>query len=147
VEVVSALRFSSAKPPALSLDAPDGWSLELDQATRKLTASSATARLLISTAVLKETVDAESLLGQLAERQRALGFDIGERFPDRLGDLPAAGFVATARTRSVCAWIVKRGEHLASSVICSAEGKPSARDACRAPLASLRWRAPPGADQ
>lgn len=142
-EVVSARRFSSAKMPALSLDAPDGWQLQLDEAARKLTASSTGgARLLITTAALTEAIDVDLLLGQLADRQRALGFEVGEPFKDRLGDLPAAGFVATAGTRSVRFWMVRRDTHLVSSVICSTDGKQPARDACRAPLATLRWRAP-----
>jgi len=141
-DVISPARVSSAKLPALSLDAPEGWRLELDPAARKLTATSGDARLLISTAILTETVDAGALLGQLADRQRALGFEVGDPFPDRLGDLPATGFLATAGSRSVCVWMVKRDVHLASSVICAADAKPPARDACRAPLATLRWRSP-----
>jgi hypothetical protein len=139
-DVVSAERFSSGKLPALSLTAPDGWRLELDGRAHKLIARGNGARLQISTAILTETVDVESLLRQLADGQRALGFDVGETFTDRLGDLPATGFLATAPSRSVCAWLIRRDAHLASSVICSSEGKASAREACRAPLASLRWR-------
>lgn len=141
-EVISARRFSSAKLPALSLDAPDGWHLELDQAGHKLSAKSDGARLLISTVVLKEVVDVDFLLGQLAERQRGLGYDVSQTTPDRLGDLSAVGFLATVAGRSVSAWMVKRDAHLASSLMCFSDGKVSARDACRAPLASLRWRAP-----
>lgn len=142
-EVVSARRFSSAKLPALSVDAPDGWHLELDKAGRKLKAiSSGGAHLLISTAVLKEVVDVDFFLGQLAERQRGLGYDVGDTISDRLGDLPAVGFVAKSAAQSVCAWMVKRDAHLASSVICTSDDKVPARDACRAVLASLRWRPP-----
>jgi hypothetical protein len=141
-DVVSADRFSSGKLPALSLSAPDGWRLELDNAGHKLVARGNGARLQISTAVLTEAVDVEALLRQLADGQRALGYDVGETFTDRLGDLPATGFLATAASRSVCAWLVKRDTHLASSVICSSDGKPPAREACRAPLATLRWRPP-----
>ncbi|HEY7376416.1 MAG TPA: hypothetical protein VIF57_29930 [Polyangia bacterium] len=142
VDVSSPARFSSAKLPALSLDAPAGWRLELDAAAHKLAATSGGTRLLISTAILTEAVDAGALLAQLAQSQRALGFAVGDAFPDRLGDLPATGFLATAGSRSVAVWMVKRDLHLASSVICSTDGKPSAREACRAPLATLRWRAP-----
>jgi len=141
-DVISPARVSSAKLPALSLDAPAGWRLDLDPVAHKLTATSGGTRLLISTAILTEVVDAGALLGQLAERQRALGFDVGDSFPDRLGDLPATGFLAKAGTRSVCAWMIKRDVHLASSVICASDGKPPAREACRAPLSALRWRAP-----
>ena len=141
-EVISARRFSSAQLPALSLDAPDGWHLELDKAGRKLTASSDRARLLISTAMLREVVDVDFLLGQLADRQRTLGYDVGDTFTDRLGDLPAVGFLATSAGHSVCAWMVKRDAHLASSVICTSDGKVPARDACRPALGLLRWRIP-----
>lgn len=141
-EVASATRFSSAGLPALSLDAPDGWKLEWNKASRKLTATGDGARLLVSTAILTEAVDPERLLGKLAETQRALGFEVGDTFRDRLGDLPAAGFLATSPARSVCTWMVKRDTHLASSVICTAEGKQTAREACRALLARLRWRTP-----
>ena len=141
-EVVTAQRFSSAMLPALSLNAPEGWRLELDKAAHKLTAKSDGAKLLISTVVLKEVVDVDFLLGQLAERQRGLGYEVGETTPDRLGDLPAVGFLATVPGRTVSAWMVKRDAHLASSVMCSSDGKVSARDACRAPLGSLRWREP-----
>ena len=109
---------------------------------RKLTATGDGARLLVSTAILTEAVDAEALLAKLAETQRALGFEVGDTFRDRLGDLPAAGFLATGPVRSVCTWMVKRDTHLASSVICTAEGKQTAREACRALLAKLRWRTP-----
>ena len=61
-EVVSARRFSSAKLPALSLDAPDGWTLEADKAGHKVSISSDKARLLVSTAILTEAVDVEALL-------------------------------------------------------------------------------------
>jgi hypothetical protein len=141
-EVVSETRFSSAGLPALSLDAPDGWKLEWNKASRKLSAASDGARLLVSSAILTEAVDVEVLLAKLAETQRALGFEVGDTFTDRLGDLPAAGFLATGPVRSVCTWIVKRDTHLASSVICTAEGKQTAREACRALLARLRWRTP-----
>jgi hypothetical protein len=141
-EVRSANRFSSAKLPALSLDAPAGWRLELDAAGRKLSANSDSARLLVSTAILTEAVDVESLLQRMAETQRTLGFEVSATFTDRLGDLPAAGFVATGPARSVCVWMVRRDTHLASSVICTADGKLSARQACRGPLATIRWRAP-----
>jgi hypothetical protein len=141
-EVVSERRFSSARLPALSLDAPDGWRLEADKARHKVTVSSDKARLLVSTAILTEAVDVQALLGRLAETQRELGFEIGATFSDRIGDLPAAGFLATGPTRSICTWMVKRDAHLVSSAICTADGKVTARDACRAPLARLRWRAP-----
>lgn len=141
-EVTSASRFSSAGLPALSLDAPDGWTLQWNKGSRKLTATSDGARLLVSTAILTEAVDAERLLAKLAETQRALGFEVGDTFRERLGDLPAVGFLATGPVRSVCTWMVKRDTHLASSIICTAEGKRTAREACRPLLAKLRWRAP-----
>jgi hypothetical protein len=145
-EVASERRFSSAKLPALSLDAPGGWRLEVDK-RRKLAAVSDTARLMVSTANLTEAVDVQAMLGQLADTQRALGFEVGDTFTDRIGDLPAAGFLATGPTRSVCTWMIKRDTRLASSVICTAEGKPTAREACRAPLAKLRWRTPARGDR
>ena len=141
-EVASARRFSSAKLPALSLDAPDGWTLEAAKAGHKVAISSDQARLQISTAILTEAVDVEALLRRLAQTQRELGFEVGATFSDRIGDLPAAGFLATGPTRSVCTWMVKRDAHLVSSAICTTDGKPTARDACRPPLAHLRWRAP-----
>ncbi len=141
-EVVSARRFSSAKLPALSLDAPDGWTLEAAKAGHKLAVTSAEARLVVSTAILTEAVNVEALLRQLAGTQRALGFEVGPTFSDRIGDLPAAGFLATGPARSVCTWMVRRDAHLVSSAICTADGKRTAREACRAPLANLRWRAP-----
>jgi hypothetical protein len=141
-EIVSARRFSSAKLPALSLDAPEGWRLELDEKGRKLNAASEAAHLLVSTAVLTEAVDVQAFLAQLADTQRTLGFDVGATFSDRIGDLPAAGFLATGPTRSVCTWMVKRDTHLATSLICTADGKKTAREACRGPLASVRWRPP-----
>ena len=141
-EVASARRFSSAKLPALSLDAPDGWTLEADKAGHKVAISSATARLLVSTAILTETVDVGALLRRLAQTQRELGFEVGATFSDRIGDLPAAGFLATGPTRSVCTWMVRRDAHLVSSAICTSDGKVSARDACRPPLTGLRWRVP-----
>jgi hypothetical protein len=142
-EIASARRFSSGKLPALSLDAPDGWTLELDKAGRKLTATGSGARLLVSTAILTEALDAETLLAKLAETQRTLGFDVGDTFRDQIGGLPAVGFLAKGQAGSISVWMVKRDAHLASSLICTSEGKASAREACRAPLAALRWR-PPG---
>jgi hypothetical protein len=143
-EVATAGRFSSAKLPALSLEAPEGWQLELDRTGRKLTAAREGARLLVSTAILTEAVDVQVLLAKLAETQQALGFDVGDSFSDRIGDLTAVGFLAKSRARSVCVWMVKRDTRLASSLICTAEGKGkvTAREACRAPLATLRWRPP-----
>jgi hypothetical protein len=144
VEVASERRFSSAKLPALSLDAPAGWTLELDRAARKLTAAGGGARLLVSTAILTEAVDVQVLLAKLADTQRTLGFEVGDTFSDLTGNLPAAGFLAKGPSRSVAVWMVKRDTHLASSLICTAEGKGTvtAREACRAPLAALRWRTP-----
>jgi len=142
VEVISERQFSSARLPAVSLDAPQGWRLDLDKKGRKLSASSEAAHLLVSTAVLTEAVEVESLLRQMSESQRALGFDVGAVFTDRIGDLPAAGFLATGPTRSVCTWMVKRDTHLATSLICTADGKQTAREACRAVVAALHWRAP-----
>ena len=48
-----------------------------------------------------------------------------------------AAFLSTGPTRSVCTWMVKRDTHLATSVICTADGKATARDACR-PVARER---------
>jgi hypothetical protein len=78
----------------------------------------------------------------MSESQRALGFDVGQIFTERVGDLPAAGFLATGPNRSVCTWMVKRETHLATSLICSADGKPTAREACRVAVAAIHWRAP-----
>lgn len=141
-DTVSARRFSSVRLPALSLDAPDGWTLAFDEKGHKLTASSKAARLSISTAVLSEAVDVQSLLTRMADTQRTLGFDVGATFTDRIGDLPAGAFLSTGPTRSVCTWMVKRDTHLATSVICTADGKATARDACRPVVATIRWRTP-----
>ena len=141
-EIVSPRRFSSTKLPALELEAPDGWKLELDDKTRKLVARNDNVRLLVSTAVLTDAVDVEEMLRQMAETQRELGFDVGPTFSEPLGGLPAAGFVATGQGQSVCTWMIRRDTHLASSAICTADGKLTAREACRDPLAKLRWRTP-----
>ena len=141
-EVVSAARFSSAKLPALAMTAPAGWTLELDKTKRKLTATSANARLLVSTAILAEAVDVDTWIRQMADTQRALGFDVSALFHDQVGDLPATGFLATGPAQSICTWMVKRDTHVASSLICTTEGKRTAREVCRSPLATLRWRAP-----
>jgi hypothetical protein len=141
-DVASARRFSSAHLPALALDAPDGWTLALDEKGHKLTATGETARLLISTAILSEAVDVQSLLARMADTQRTLGFDVGAIFTDRVGDLPAAAFLSTGPARSVCTWMVKRDTHLATSLICTADGKATAREACHPLVAKIRWRAP-----
>jgi hypothetical protein len=141
-DVASGRRFSSARLPALSVEAPDGWTLALDEKGHKLTASGPTARLLISTAVLSEAVDVEPLLARMADSQRTLGFDVGATFTDRIGDLSAAAFLSTSPARSVCTWMVKRDTHLATSVICTADGKATAREACRPFVAKIRWRTP-----
>ncbi len=140
--VVSSRRFSSPRLPALTLDAPDGWTLALDERARRLNADGAGAHLSVSTAILREAVDVTAMLRQLAETQRTLGFDVGDTFTDRIGDLPATGFLSTGPARSVSTWMVGRDTHLATSVICTADGKATARDACRAVLARIRWRTP-----
>jgi hypothetical protein len=81
------------------------------------------------------------MLRQLAQTQRALGFEVGDTFSDRVGDLPAAGFLATGPARSICTWMVKRDTRLATSLICTSETKVSAREACRPAIAAIRWRA------
>jgi hypothetical protein len=140
-DVATERRFSSAKLPALSLDAPAGWTLALDEKGRKLTATGGAGRLMISSALLTEAVDVEAMLRQLAETQRALGFEVGDTFSDRVGDLPAAGFLATGPARSICTWMVKRDTRLATSLICTSETKVSAREACRPAIAAIHWRA------
>ena len=142
VEVATDRQFSSAKLPALSVDAPQGWTLALDDKGRKLTAAAGTARLLVSSAILTDAVDVEAMLRKLAETQGALGFEVGAVFTDRIGDLPAAGFLATGPARSICTFMVKRDARLATSLICTSEGKTSAREACRAVIANIHWRAP-----
>jgi hypothetical protein len=141
-EVATAQRFSSARLPALSLDAPPGWALVFDEKGRKLSAGGETARLVISSAVLADAVDVEALLRRMTDSQRTLGFDVKPLFTERIGELPAAGFLATGTGRSVCTWMVKRDAHLATSLICSADGKTPACDVCRAVVANVRWRAP-----
>lgn len=141
-EVATDRRFSSGKLPALSLDAPEGWTLALDEKGRKLAAAGGKARLIVSSANLIEAVDVEAMLRQLAQTQRTLGFEVGDTFSDRIGDLSAAGFLAISPARSICTWMVKRDTRLATSLICTSEGKVSAREACRAAIASIRWRAP-----
>jgi hypothetical protein len=142
VEVASDRQFSSAKLPALSVDAPPGWTLALDEKGRKLTAAAGTARLLVSSAILTDAVDVEAMLRKLAETQGTLGFEAGAVFTDRIGDLPAAGFLATGPSRSICTFMVKRDARLATSLICTSDGKTSAREACRAVIANIHWRAP-----
>jgi hypothetical protein len=141
-DVVAESRFSSGRLPALSMDAPAGWTLAFDEKSHKLTASGKTARLLINTAILSEAVDVQSLLTRMADTQRTLGFDVGATFTDRIGDLPAGAFLSTGPARSVCTWMVKRDTHLATSVICTADGKATARDACRGVVANIHWRTP-----
>jgi len=144
-EISSPRRFSSSNLPALELDAPEGWKLDLAAKTRKLAARTDNVSLLVSTAVLREAVDVEEMLRHMAQTQRELGFEVSPTFSEPLGGLPASGFVATGQGRSVCTWMIKRDAHVASSAICTAEGKVTARDACRDPLARLRWRTPRGA--
>ena len=141
-DVATDRRFSSAKLPALSLDAPAGWTLALDEKSRKLTATGGAGRLMISSALLTEAVDVEAMLRQLAQTQRALGFEVGDTFSDRVGDLPAAGFLATGPARSISTWMVKRDTRLATSLICTSETKVSAREACRPAIGAIHWRAP-----
>jgi len=141
-DVVSSRRFSSPRLPALTLDAPDGWTLALDEKAHRLNADRASAHMSVSSAILIEGVDVPTMLRQLAETQRALGFAVGDIFSDRIGDLPAAGFVSTGTARSVGTWMVKRDTRLATSVICTADGNVTARDACRDLLTRIRWRAP-----
>ncbi len=141
-DVVSSRRFSSTRLPALTLDAPDGWTLALDEKAHRLNADGARAHLSVSTAILIEAVDVTAMLRDLAETQRALGFAVGDIFTDRIGDLPAAGFLATGPERSVGTWMIKRDTRLATSVICTADGKATAREACRDVLTRIRWRAP-----
>jgi hypothetical protein len=141
-EIASPRRFSSGNLPALELDAPEGWKLELDARTRKLAARTDGVSLLVSTAILREAIDVEDMLRHMAQTQRELGFDVSPTFSEPLGGLPAAGFVATGQGRSVCTWMIKRDTHLVSSAICTAEGNVMAREACRDPLARLRWRTP-----
>ena len=95
-----------------------------------------------STATLSEAVDVDAWIRQMADRQQALSFEVSALFSDRLGDLPATGFLATGPAQSVCTWMVKRDTHLASSSY--RRPRASARRARRAavPLATLRWRAP-----
>ena len=78
----------------------------------------------------------------MADTQRTLGFDVGATFTERIGDLPAGAFLSTGPARSVCTWMVKRDAHLATSVICTADGKATARDACRGVLERIHWRIP-----
>jgi len=141
-EISTERRFSSGRLPALSVEAPEGWKLEVDQTGRKLAATGGTARLVVSSAILTEAVDVTAMLRQLSESQRALGFEVGEPFSDRIGELPAAGFLATGPTRSICTFMVKRDTRLATSLTCTSEGKTSAREACRPVIAKVRWRAP-----
>jgi hypothetical protein len=141
-DVATSRRFSSARMPALTLDAPAGWTLALDEKTRRLSATGTDAHLSISTAILTEAVDVTAMLRQLGETQRTLGFEVGDPFTDRIGDLPAAGFLSTGPARSVCTWMIRRDTHLATSVICTADGKAPARDACRGVLAKILWRTP-----
>jgi hypothetical protein len=141
-DVVTSRRFSSPRLPALTLDAPDGWTLALDEKAHRLNADGAGAHMSVSTAILIEAVDVPAMLRQLAETQRALGFAVGDTFTDRIGDLPAAGFLASGPARSVCTWMIKRDTRLATSVLCTADGKVTARDACKDVLTRIRWRAP-----
>jgi len=140
-EIASPRRFSSTKLPALDLDAPEGWKLELD-AKRNLAARNDNVSLLVSAAFLKDAVDVEEMLRQMAETQRGHGFDVGPTFSEPVGGLPATGFVATGQGRSVCTWMIRRDTHLVSSVLCTSKTTLTAREACRDPLARLRWRTP-----
>jgi hypothetical protein len=140
-DVIEKGRFSSRKLPALSAEAPAEWAFEVEKAG-KLVARRGGTRLVISTAHLREVVDARLLLQSMADAQTAQGLEVGQPFPDRIGELAAVGAQADGQGRSVSTWMVKRGDHLVSSLMCLSEGTAPAREACRPVIATVRWKTP-----
>ena len=76
----------------MSLTRPTAGSWSGRRRPASSTATGDGARLLVSSAILTEAVDVDALLAKLAETQRALGFEVGDTFSDRLGGAAGGRF-------------------------------------------------------
>jgi hypothetical protein len=139
-DVITPTRFSSDQPPALSLEAPPGWQLTYDQNTGKLEAIGKGA-LQIKTAILPGSVDPAAIVKEAVDLWVSSGGTVEGTFNGSIDGLNALATSVRFAAHSAVVWVVKRGDRLVTTMVCKAEGL-EAREACRAVIATLRWRAP-----
>jgi hypothetical protein len=143
-------RFDSPKDPALTIDAPLGWTVQFDRPKHlvrvvKGDAASADppAMLSIDTSLLKDEANTEHLAEGVRSALASRGFVVSEQaFPDIVAGMTAHGVIGHTATGDLCSWVVKRGLHYVASVQCFARGGADCRQACKPPLDRLHWRTP-----
>lgn len=139
-EKITDRSFSSTAPPALSIDAPDGYALSFAPDSRRLTLGTQNGSTLV---IFSRQLDAagtgQSVLATLRNELTARGIATSE-FTDSIDGKPALGLLASDGASGVASFVVDRGANYVSVLQCRAIG--DARTACRPALAQLKWLTP-----
>jgi hypothetical protein len=139
-EKVTDRTFSSTAPPAVSIEAPDGYALSFAPDSRRLTLGTQNGTtLVIFSRQLDSSGTAQSVLATLRNELTARGIATTD-FTDSIDGKPALGLLATDGASGVASFVVDRGANYVSVLQCRAPG--DARTACRPALAQLKWLTP-----
>ncbi len=139
-DTITDRSFSSPAPPAVSIDAPDGYALSFAPDSRRLTlGDNAGTTLVIFSRQLDAGGTAASVLATLRAELQKAGIATTE-FADSVDGRPALGLVASDGASGVASFVIDRGANYVSVLQCRAKG--DARTACRPALLKLKWLTP-----
>jgi len=139
---ITETRFVSASPPALRVDAPNGWRIAFAEDTRRVTIANGAGDVL---SIFSRQLDEN---GSASAVRTAVRADLDKRglttveFEDAIDGKPALGVVAVEGESAIASFIVDRGGRYVSVVQCRAPRDRDAREACRPVLSQLRWVTP-----
>lgn len=142
VEVITETRFSSAAPPAISIDAPSGWRVSFESDARRVTLADGQGNVLV---IFSRQLDEN---GSASGVRSAVRADLEKRglttveFEDSIDGKPALGLIAEESASAIASFVVDRGGRYVSVVQCRAPRDRDARAACRPALTQLHWVTP-----
>lgn len=146
-EIVTDRTFESAALPAMRIDAPDGFRVSFDGATRRVSVTDAGGQtlVLVFTRVLDDGGSAAGVRAELRRQLEASGVAAVD-FDDTIAGASAVGIAAKVEGASNASWCVDRpgpaGKPMVTVVQCRAPADREARAACAPVLERLRWVVP-----
>jgi hypothetical protein len=146
--VNSSERFLSRRNPAIEVSAPAGWRVSFDSRTARVVVGNGRSvnddtfpRLVIESNLTEDVVNSMKVAHLLVEQVLALpqGKVLLQPTETSLHSRPAVKLATSIPAFSSCAWLVKRGSHYASDIVCLSRGGEDPCKACQPVLDTLRW--------
>jgi hypothetical protein len=134
--------FSSESAPSVKIEAPDGWRVAFDPASRRLSLVEGDQSLLVIFTRQVETGGTPLSVREEVKKQLASIGVAGVEIEESIDGRPALGLVAVQKEAATCSWSVDRGGGLVSVLQCRTSPERDARTACRPALDRLHWLTP-----